>query len=154
MKILTALVAVLLVAGCGVRASGTIAGGPAPKVSLAGTPLFFVSNGKVSMVLRPTPPLSAPESLNLLAAGPNAAERAAGFGTELPAKLRPPFMVYNSEEYVITVRISLNPQDLSELAAEQIVCTIEASRTSRSGSQFVIDGPNNRREASCPLLGR
>jgi hypothetical protein len=152
MKLLAALVAALLVAGCGVRASGTIPGGPAPKVSAAGTPFFFVRDGKVSLVLRlgavPSSPLDA---LKVLVAGPDSKERAAGLSTEIPWNVTP-IAVDLRDSYTVSIRIA--DADLSDLAGEQLTCTAIANlRPGQSNvSSAVLLIGDQRRDSSCPVL--
>ncbi|WP_163509186.1 hypothetical protein [Fodinicola acaciae] len=151
MKILSILLAVLLVAGCGVRASGTIPGGPAPNVSAVGIALFFVSNGKVSLVLRPGPEPPLPEILNTLGAGPNAFERAAGFSTAIPAKAAP--ITVMMDESSVDVHISMAPSALSELAVEQLACTALANQpTVAPGGEVRLAGDGQRIDISCPQI--
>jgi hypothetical protein len=155
MKLLSALVAVLLVAGCGVRASGTIPGGPAPKVSAAGIALFFVSGGNVSLVMREwTAALASPtDAVSLLAAGPNPTERAAGLTTEVSQKITS-VEVDLADSNTVAIRIPIAPGDLSSLAVEQLACTAIANLGPGQSDVYtaVVIGGGQQRSSNCSVF--
>jgi len=61
------LIGVVLTAGCGVRPSGVITGGPAPTRPAEGAALYFLAKSSLTPALRPTrQPLSPTQTLALL----------------------------------------------------------------------------------------
>jgi hypothetical protein len=131
------LVIVLLVAGCGVRPSSVVEGGPAPTVA-AGATLFLVSGGHVTPVLRPKPDSS--DLLALLAAGPTAVERDQGYTSEVPAGVA--LSAAASE-----VSVSVDVRSLSALAVDQIVCTAAPDSTPVT----LVGGGASRGPQVCPV---
>lgn len=119
MKSVLLLLLLLALTACGVRPSGTIPGGPAPREEIApGTALFLLDGTTLTRVIRPagtTPPLE------LLAAGPTSEELAEGLTTEIPPSAAPITMAMSADG--VTVRISSALKDLSSLAQAQLVCT-------------------------------
>jgi len=102
----------LLVAGCGVRPSDVVLGGPAPTVAPVAVVFLVASDGRVTRVLRPGP--AAPDPLTLLAEGPTAVERDQGYRSEVPAGA-----VLSSAGG----SVSVSPDSLSAVAVDQVVCT-------------------------------
>jgi hypothetical protein len=128
--------AVLLVAGCGVRPSGVILGGPAPTVASAAQ-LYLVFGGRITPVLRPNPPSA--DALTLLAAGPTTAERNQGYTTEVPVGIA-------LDATGSTVAVSVDVTTLSPNAFDQIVCTASPGST----PVVVTGGGQSRGPRSCP----
>ncbi|MEV4623159.1 hypothetical protein AB0J74_31180 [Asanoa sp. NPDC049573] len=143
-----ALLATLL-AGCGVRPSGVITGGPAPANTISGLRLYLIADGRPALVARGLKPLQQPsEIVDLLAAGPNAAERAAGFTSEVPAGIAP--VKLTSEGTGTTVALAADVDGLSVLAVNQIVCTVQAM--AGSGPVTLVSSGTRRGPLTCPPL--
>lgn len=147
------VVAVLLAAaGCGVRPSGVIQGGPGPTGVLSGVELYLVSRGELTTVLREVPEVpavsggsavSATESLALLVAGPSPRESELGLTSELPPDVR--LLAVSQDVDRVTVTLSVDVAELSTLAADQLVCTAAAA-------SVTLVGMGHTREArTCPL---
>jgi hypothetical protein len=103
--------------------------------------IYLVQANAPVPVLRPTRnQASGNEVLALLAGGPLAAERDAGFTTEVPAAAAP-MMVEGS-----TVTLQVDPNSLSLTGAEQIACTVSAS-----GPVTLIGGGLSRGPVTCPV---
>ena len=123
------LLALVAVAGCGVQPSGVSTGDAPPSgaVARATITLYLVAGGRLSPVTRPGgPPLSAADTLGLLAAGPSAGERARGLGTALPPDAGT-FSVAADPAGDLVVTPSRPAGALSGLAVEQIACTAAAA---------------------------
>lgn len=129
-KLLAGFVALaVLSSGCGVRASGVITGGAAPTGPAEGVSLYLVSSKRLTPVLRATRAKRAPiETLALLAAGPDADERAQGFTTDIPPDMRVLNVV--SDASGVVVMVSADVATLSATAVDQIVCTVSETPTS------------------------
>ncbi|MCI2423366.1 hypothetical protein MOQ72_38700 [Saccharopolyspora sp. K220] len=137
-------------AGCGVRPSAAIPGAPAPAERPDGVGFYLVLNGKLMPVLRPTGQQSA---LALLAAGPNAEERAQGFTTEIPPDAAPIELAHDSPSMVVT--LSTDVAGLSTMAVDQIVCTAiidTPGRASGLGSVTLVGHGRSRGPQTCPLF--
>ncbi|MGI5152798.1 hypothetical protein ACQEVC_41540 [Plantactinospora sp. CA-294935] len=114
----------VLAAGCGVRPTEVITGGPAPPGPAQGVGLFFVAEHRVTLVLRPsTPPGSVDGALALLLAGPDPTEREQGYTTEIPSDAAPA-TVTASDPSGTTVKLGTDVTTLSATAVDQIVCTV------------------------------
>ncbi|MGI5211445.1 hypothetical protein [Plantactinospora sp. CA-290183] len=147
-----------LVAGCGIRPSGVIPGGPAPRVPAMGTGLYLVSEHQLALVLRPTgPPPSPAGTLAMLLGGPDPTELARGLRTEIPPDAGPAALTV--EQSGVTVTLATDVAALPALAVDQIVCTLSAAvptdgRGPALGPAVTLVGPGgNRRPGSCPLSG-
>jgi hypothetical protein len=139
-----ALLAVVL-AGCGVRPSGVITGGPAPTGAVDGTRIYLISDGEPTLVLRGPKPAGPDAVLRMLAAGPTAQERAQGFTTEVPSELAAK-VSDEAEGTVVVVGTDVNA--LSVLAVVQIVCTVQASTS--NGQVSLVSGDQRRGPLTCP----
>lgn len=113
MRLVLVVVALLLAAGCGVRPSGVITGLQAPTGKVAASGFYLVSQGKVTLVLRPQDTRTA---LEQLAEGPDASELAQGLTTEIP----PGTTMSPGPQ---GVEVSTDVATLSAVAVSQIVCT-------------------------------
>ncbi|MFY1691273.1 GerMN domain-containing protein [Plantactinospora sp. WMMB782] len=142
-----ALLAIL--AGCGVRPTGVITGGPAPSVPDHGIGLFFVVEHRITLLLRPaTPPGTVDDVLALLLAGPDRTEQEQGYRTEIPADTGLAAAT-TSDPSGTTVRLDTDVTALSAPAVDQIVCTVlyalpgagPADRT----DLVILSGPDGRR---------
>lgn len=134
-----AIIAVLLVASCGVRPTGVIRGGPAPTGSVAGANVFLLLDGKLTSVTRPDSLFS--EGLALLTAGPTAQEQAQGFTSEVP-----PGLTLTAQNGTVTS--SADVSGLSTLAVDQIVCTAVAA--AGVSPVTLVGGGQIRGPARCP----
>jgi hypothetical protein len=149
---LAALAAGLVaLAGCGVQPSGVITGDAPPSGAVARAEtitLYLLDGGRLSAVTRPGgPPLSAADTLALLAAGPSAGERARGLGTEIPAGTGP-FSVAGDPAGDLVVTVSPPVGGLSALAVEQIACTAAVAMP-QGAAQITVAGRRVGRH-ECP----
>jgi hypothetical protein len=154
------LVAVLT-AGCGVRPSGVITGGPAPTKQVGtgpgqppawGAALYFVAGSGLAPVLRPARlPLTPTRALALLQDGPNDDERAANLTSEVPAGLGP-VAVTTGASGDVDVVVSADVTTLSATAVDQIACTVRDALPT-AASITVSDGAATRGPLTCPLPG-
>jgi hypothetical protein len=159
-KLLAGLVLfAVLAAGCGVRASGVITGGPAPTGPADGVELYLVSNTRLTPVLRATRgQLSPIETLTLLMGGPNSDEQAQGFTTRIPPGTGVLKVVPDPSG--VLVMMSADVSALSATAVDQIVCTVSATsmlavRAPGSGPFTVtllgVQGAQARGPGTCPV---
>ncbi|MGY6653953.1 hypothetical protein ACXIZN_17430 [Amycolatopsis sp. TRM77291] len=141
-RALPALAAAMLLAACGVQPTGVVPAGPGPSIRattgmylLGGLTLYFVSDGRVIPVARPTEGFISPEgALTLLLKGPTEREAAQGLTTFVPAELGR-VEVYSGDPTTIVLPFGM--RKLSNQAINQLVCTTIAasaatSRTLRS----------------------
>ncbi|WP_243794363.1 hypothetical protein [Saccharopolyspora gloriosae] len=148
LRVLSAAVALVLLAGCGVRSSGVIVGSSPPSGLAApdeATTLYLLSEGRLVPVPRPGAPLSRAEALALLAQGPTSEERARGLTTEVPPEAAPFSVTLEAAE---RVRVLPSPHsgELSATALDQITCT------AADGGQ--VRFPDHTRAlAACPIPG-
>ncbi|MFC6016244.1 hypothetical protein ACFP2T_08545 [Plantactinospora solaniradicis] len=138
----------ILAAGCGVRPTGVITGGPAPEGPARSVTLFFVTDHHLALVLRPnTPTASIDDTLALLLAGPDPTERTLGYSTEIPADAGP--AETTSGPSGTTVNLSGGVTALSPTAVDQIVCTVRNAMPDgepTDGSAMVtLSGPDGSR---------
>lgn len=161
---LAVLIAVLT-AGCGVRPSGVITGGPAPSGPALGRPgspaptqppagavLYFVADASLTRVFRHTrQQLSPVRTLTLLQAGPNSDERAAHLTSEVPSGLDP-VTVDTSPSGNVDVVVTTDVTTLSGTAVDQIVCTVGAALSTAAAITLTSDGVT-RGPQVCPLTG-
>ncbi|MGW4487738.1 hypothetical protein ACWEOE_28300 [Amycolatopsis sp. NPDC004368] len=143
-----ALVA-LAATACGVQPSGAISGDAAPS-GPASTPagaqpttsIYLVADGAVVQVSRSGLNQGDNTLIDALAQGPTAAERASGLTTEVPQDAVPATVAVTPAE--VTVRLSADVKSLSDLAVDQIVCTLRL-RDAAPGARFTIVGGGNVR---------
>jgi hypothetical protein len=127
-RLIPLLLGVLVVAACGVRPSGVISGGDPPSGSTTGTVVFFLSDHLLAPATRET--VSPDEALAQLAAGPTERERAQGLRTELPTEIT---LRTDPSPPTPTIVATVNPQTLTPLAVDQIVCTATATELTTDG---------------------
>jgi len=155
------LIAVLN-AGCGVRPSGVIHGGPAPSGAVRGEParpgppegatLYFLANSSPTPVLRQTRQhLSPTQTLALLQHGPNREERAANLTSEVPTGLDPITITIDASGNVDVV-VSADVTTLSTAAVDQIVCTVRDALSATAPITLTSDAAT-RGPQMCPLTG-
>jgi hypothetical protein len=158
------LIAVLS-AGCGVRPSGVITGGPAPTgraLDPSGVPafprqaegavLYFLGNSSLTPVLRPTRQhLSSTQTLALLQDGPNGDERAANLTSEVPTGLHPVSVTIDASGNVDVVVLA-DVTTLSATAVDQIVCTVRDALSTTAPITLTSDAAT-RGPRTCPFIG-
>ncbi|WP_244162454.1 hypothetical protein [Amycolatopsis regifaucium] len=147
------LAAATLVAACGVQPTGVVPAGPGPSIRattgkyfLGGVTLYFVSDGRVIPVARPTQDFISPEgALTLLLKGPTEREAAQGLTTFVPAEVGR-VEVYSGDPTTIVLPFSV--RKLSNQAINQLVCTTiaaSAATTRAPGSPGVnVASPDDR----------
>jgi hypothetical protein len=147
-----------LTAGCGVRPSGVITGGPAPTKDVVDGPplapgassLYFLAGSALTPVPRPTRQrLSPAQALALLQNGPDDAERAAGLTSEVPTGLDP-VTVTTDASGTVDVAVSADVTALSAPAVDQIVCTVRDALPT-TAPITVTGGAATRGPGTCPL---
>jgi hypothetical protein len=155
----------VLTAGCGVRPSGVITGGPAPTGPALGPPdgppapgrdqsavLYFLADSALTPVLRPTRQhLSPTQTLALLQDGPNGDERAANLTSEVPTGLDPVTVTADASGNVDVV-VSADVTTLSAMAVDQIVCTVRDAMSTTAPITLISDA-GTRGPRTCPLTG-
>jgi hypothetical protein len=145
-------VVVVVLAGCGVRPSAVIPGGPAPSGPVVSGPpggavLYFVLAGRPTASQRGMAPADPAGVLTLLAAGPDDAERAAGLTTEVPGNAAPLSVAVASSG--VTVALGLDVSALSTMATQQIACTIR-HLDSALPPVTLTGGGRHRKLPGCP----
>jgi hypothetical protein len=151
--LLLALLVPLLGAGCGVRPSGVITGLPAPTGPTEGTgPLiYFVADGQLLAI----PRAIGGDPVAVLAAGPDANQRAQGLSTQVPAAAAPASVV--RANHAFTVLLATDVTTLTSTAVDQIVCTVLAQRpvlVPGSGSDVqtvTLRGGGHTVQRGCPV---
>lgn len=142
----------VLVAGCGVRPSGVISGGPAPTERVRGVALYFLAGSSLTPVLRPLRQhLSPTQTLMLLQHGPNGDERAAHLTSEVPTGLGPATVTADASGDVDVV-VSADVTTLSSTAVDQIVCTVRDA-LSTTAPVTLTGGTATRGPRTCPFAG-
>ncbi|GAA2425360.1 hypothetical protein GCM10010191_42070 [Actinomadura vinacea] len=120
-------------AGCGVRPTGVVRAGPAPRAAAdpSNNVIYLIRNGKLSPVARPGVPGLPEFVLNQLVQGPTEAERRAGLRSEIPGNVRltyfrpvsdrrqPDVMVHGPAEHWSGKRLRW-----SRPAQAQLACTV------------------------------
>lgn len=153
------LVLALVCAGCGVLPSGAIPGDAAPTGPVNGVTLFLVRNDQLVPTLRTTLTQLTPiEAISVLVAGPDSDEQGQGLRTDVPADLAPVDVATTMSG--TTLDIGIDPNTLSTMAVEQLVCTalsaIGAQTIPAPGNigVFSIAGAGRAIGAlSCPQIG-
>ncbi|MEV6525637.1 hypothetical protein AB0M43_27180 [Longispora sp. NPDC051575] len=152
------VLAVTLLAGCGVRPSAVVPAGEAPrKFTAEVTALYFVLNGGLYRSERiDTQPLSVSQKVDLLFAGPRADEREKGVTTALPTITGGGSEVVRQTPQRYEVRVRAAVAELSSRALDQLVCTVLAGEAAEHamavGSLVSVAGTSGRREdRGCPL---
>lgn len=157
------LAAVALASGCGIRTTSVpVDAGAAPsrvpcKLPSAdvttrspdsvAAPVYLVCASQLVTVDRPVPadasgagaPAAARALLDQVRQAPPESERRAGFSTAVPAGLR--VEPSRAGDPAGTVRLSSQPEDLSEVALAQLVCTYAESAALVTKGSVVLGGP-------------
>jgi hypothetical protein len=157
--VLIAVLTAVLAAGCGIRPSGVITGGPAPAVPVVdgppapwGTTLYFLADSSLRRVLRPTRQLLSPtQALTLLQDGPDGAERPTGLTSEVPTGLDPVSVTTDASGDVDVV-VAADVTTLSDTAVDQIVCTVREALAT-AAPITVSSGAARRGPRLCPVPG-
>ncbi|GIF64338.1 hypothetical protein Ais01nite_23730 [Asanoa ishikariensis] len=136
----------LLLAGCGVRPSDVISGGPAPAGTVEGVRFYLLSDGEPTVVLRGLKPMRLDEMLSVLAAGPTPTEQQAGFTSEVPADIAPAKIGVAGDG--VLVSLATEVRGLSVLAVVQIVCTVQA--VAGDAPVTLVNGEQSRGPLKCP----
>jgi hypothetical protein len=138
-------VALLVLTGCGVQPSGVIVGASPPTGTVEPVvTLYLVSDHRLTPVARAAARLSPADALALLAAGPDAEERAKGLTTEVPPTAAP-LSVTTDPTGSTVVTLSIPAADLSAVAVDQIVCTAGRGQVTLVGAGDVLG------LVTCPL---
>jgi len=153
------LIAVLC-AGCGVRPSGVITGGPAPTAQLPApadpakdVTLYFVAGSLLAPVVRPTRQRLRPtQVLALLQLGPSSEERAANLTSQVPGGLRADTVTVDASGNVHVV-VKADVTKLSATAVDQIVCTVRDALPA-TGPVTLVSGTTTRGPRSCPISAK
>ncbi|SFW76993.1 hypothetical protein [Amycolatopsis australiensis] len=143
MKRLLVLAVLLLVSACGIQPTPVVAAGPAPTLRNpapggrgADVILYFVLDGRLAPVTRPTGSSAGVNTaLALLLGGPSYAEAADGYTTMLPPGGGQVALAPGSPA---EITFSFPLRDLNALAVNQLVCTAFAALAA-VGSP-VVDG--------------
>lgn len=124
MRIVLAVLAVSLLAGCGIQPTGVVdAGEPAEGVPAGGVVYLLGPDGQLLPVQRAGLSTGGPrEAVESLLAGPDDAERAAGYRTALPDGVT--VLGEASVGPGIALTFSADPNEFAELALTQLGCTI------------------------------
>jgi Sporulation and spore germination len=147
-----AVLIAVLTAGCGVRPSGVITGGPAPTGRAEGATLYFLANSTLRKVRRSTPQhLSPTQALTLLEAGPTGDDWAKNLTSEVPAGLDPVTVTTDASGSVDVV-VSIDVTTLSTTAVDQIVCTAQDA-LSTTAPVTLTSHAATRGPRVCPLAG-
>ncbi|WP_326606451.1 hypothetical protein OG930_32530 [Streptomyces sp. NBC_01799] len=150
---------VLLATGCGIRSTDVVEVGDSATVQVApgaraGTVLYFISpssrGGLLPVVRQVDSPVDTTSAgtgegsqswgkeLSMLFSGPSPAEKRAGLRTELPM-IRGE-MIVRMDRQGVRVRLESTVNQLSELARQQLICTIAHARGAEQGTKVTVSG--------------
>ncbi len=156
MRRIWSAVAVLLLAGCGVRPSGVVLGGEAPTGVAPGVTLYVVdAREQVQPRLRRTGRLGTiSDALSLLLNGPGDS----GLHTEIASVGTTMVRVTTGPE-VIQLSVPLTVHDVTPRGIDQIVCTVlgvhvqgGGARSTKVRIRFVQPTPESDERRTCPLI--
>ncbi|MEU7475329.1 hypothetical protein AB0A63_05050 [Lentzea sp. NPDC042327] len=121
-----AVLAVAVLASCGIRPTGVIPGLQAPSgpVENPSPSVYWVAAGQVVPVARDQGSLTGRDVVALLAQGPSGDEQQRGLSTEVPFDAAP--ATVDRVESGLDVTVSTDVSLLSRNAVRQIVCTLLA----------------------------
>ena len=157
MKRIWLVVAVLLLAGCGVQPSGVTDGGEAPTGVAPGVTLYFVdAHNELRPQLRRTDRLGTiSEAMSLLLSGAGGSD----LHTEIASTTTPRVAVYTTPG-VIQLSVPLTIHEVTPLGIDQIVCTAlgvlvqgGGSRSMRVQVRFTQPTPESDKQRTCPVIG-
>jgi len=160
-----------LLAGCGIPPTEPISFGEPPKAAPTGDQLYFLFHDKLYPTLRsddPSPDPGAPapvrrvtddpaaNAVNLLAAGPLPADREAGLTSQVPADVIAFTSTrHDGDDRHIDLYLRGDPSGLSDVAVTQIACTAITAATSRSAPvervTLTTKRGTDRGPLTCPL---
>ncbi|WP_416968702.1 hypothetical protein [Streptomyces sp. 4F14] len=139
-RALPALAALLTLSSCGIPATGVVeAGGPASGIAPV-TAVYYVQGDTLVPLMRPTEyPGTPEEALALLLYTPPPGEKglttqvkappATGSAAPAPdASMAPPTPSVSEREGDLTVRLPDRMRQLTDLAIDQVICTVAAAR--------------------------
>jgi hypothetical protein len=150
------LLAVLLVAACGVAPSGVDDVGAAPTGVAPGVTLYFVdTRGRLVPQLRRTDHLgSVSEAVSLLLSGLTDPD----LHTEIAPGATTQVSVTTAAD-AIQLQVPLTADDVTPLGVDQIVCTALGVHVQGGGSRaavvrvrFTLATPESDRSRTCPLI--
>jgi hypothetical protein len=159
MRYLWAPVLVLLLGGCGVRASGVTTMGTAPTGVAPGVTLYFVDDaGRLTPQLRETGRLGTiPEALALLLDGP---PREPGLHTEISLRGGVTRVVVSTSPGLLHLAVPLAGYEVTPRGIDQIVCTALGVAVQRGAAldtrvrvSFTLTTPESDRKRTCPVIG-
>jgi len=151
------LLAVLLLAGCGIEPSGVTDGGEAPTGVAPGMTLYFIDDSGALVADQPaTGSLgSVSDALSLLLASTNSPGRRTGIADVGVTRVG---VVVAGD--TIELRVPLAARDVTARGIDQIVCTAIAAHVQSGGSPgstvriiFTVAGPGADRPRTCPVIG-
>ncbi|MFB8208352.1 hypothetical protein [Streptomyces sp. NPDC056010] len=150
----------LLVTGCGIRATDVVEAGEPATVEVApadqlGTLLYFVSSSSASRLMpvvrntrtvrvggggtwREAGATEQPDALSLLFLGPTRTERDAGLRSELPTGRTRVAVELNADGVRVTVDMPVI--GLSQAARQQLICTAARARTADRTEAVTVKG--------------
>jgi hypothetical protein len=155
-KRICSVIAVLLLAGCGIQPSGVTDGGEAPTGVAPGTTLYFVdAHDRLTPQLRRTDRLGTiSEAMSLLLLGPGDSD----VRTEI-ASITTTQVVVTSTPGVIQLVVPLAIREVTQLGIDQIVCTalgvhVQGGGSGRTKVQviFTLPTPESDKQRTCPLI--
>ncbi|GAB3882038.1 ATP-binding protein [Kibdelosporangium lantanae] len=123
------VMSLLLLTACGIQPTGVIPAGPAPRVKVGGTALYFVRDGVLTPITTPEPE-RAEAALSDLAVGTSLP----GYTSEVPRSIVPARRTQDG------IALAGGTAGLSTMAIDQIVCT--------AGPESPVVGLAGR---SCPV---
>jgi hypothetical protein len=154
-RIVSGVLVAGLLTGCGVRTTGVVdAGEPAGGVPSGGSVYLTGPNGLLAVSRMGLSSGDVQTAVEALLAGPDDAERAAGYTTELPEGVT--LVALESTARGVAVRLSVDPNEFSSLALAQLSCTIAAYPTAKIAEVPVVavDGAGGKSvfAPDCPVL--
>lgn len=156
MKRICAVLAVLLLTGCGIRPSVVTGGGEAPTGVAPGVTLYFIdAQGTLRRQPRQTGHLGTiSDALALLLTGPAGSGRRTGIAPTANTRVG-----VTTTPGVIELRLPLTVRDVTPLGIDQIVCTALGVHVQGGGSRsmkvrtiFTLDTPESKKLRTCPLI--
>ena len=158
MKRIWLVVAVLLLAGCGVQPSGVTDGGEAPTGVAPGMTLYFVdAHNELRPQLRETGHLGTiSEAMSLLLSGAGDSD----LHTEIASTATSRVAAVITTPGVIELLVPLTIHEVTPLGIDQIVCTAlgvlvqgGGSRSMRVQVHFIQPTPESDKQRTCPVIG-
>lgn len=151
-----AAVALLLLAGCGVRPSGVTDSGAAPTGIAPGSTLYFIdAHGELRPQQRASGRLgTVGEAVTLLLYGPGGSGMRTGITSDGVTRVETTIT-----DTTIELRMPVTSEDVTPLGVDQIVCTALAVHVQGGGSArttvrlyFTQPAPGSEEPRTCPLI--